>query len=338
MKKIVIIVSLLILTIVLSGCKKTEITCGLGTEIIDGYCVRASLDEPVDDLIPEDEVVSDDTKIPDDTIDPIDTVVTNACETDLSIYEDELVEYSLVWSDEFDYEGKLDDSKWEYLIGNGRSYGIPGWGNNELQYYTDSLNNVKVGNGKLTITASTESYNQFDYTSGRVRTMNNADFKYGVFEVCAKMPVGLGTWPAIWMLPTNSPYGGWPYGGEIDIMEAVGFEHDIVHWNIHTKAHNWGDGISYGDKTYIRDINDSFHKYAVKWKEDSIQFYVDGILGMTYSPSNMSDPNYWPFDSEFHLILNIAIGGAWGGQRGIQEGTWETSMEVDYVRVFQERN
>jgi len=262
----------------------------------------------------------------------------DACQTDLSVYGSEASSFEMVWSDEFEYEGKLDDTKWEYLIGNGGSYGIPGWGNNELQYYTDSLDNVKVQNGVLTITASTDGYAQYGYTSGRVRTMNKADFTYGVFEVCAKMPTGLGTWPAIWMLPTNSPYGGWPYGGEIDIMEAVGFEHDIVHWNIHTKAHNWGDGVSYGDNTTVPNIYEQYHRYAVRWDEFSITFYVDGIEGMTYAPGNMSDPNYWPFDSDFHMILNIAVGGAWGGQRGIQSGSWETKMEVDYVRVFQESN
>lgn len=337
MKKTFIIISFITLIFILSGCNKTEITCGVGTEIIDGYCVKSTTEEEeilnleTEEDIIEDEIISD----PVTSLEEEEMTFSDACETDITLYESEQEEYKLVWSEEFDYTGKLDDTKWEYLIGNGRNYGIPGWGNNELQYYTDSLENVKVENGKLLITASTDSYNQYNYTSGRVRTMNKADFKYGVFEICAKMPVGVGTWPAIWMLPTNSPYGGWPYGGEIDIMEAVGFEHDIVHWNIHTKAHNWGDGISYGDKTYVSDINDSFHKYAVKWKEDSIEFYVDGVLGMTYEPSNMNDPNYWPFDSEFHLVLNIAVGGAWGGQRGIQDGNWETSMEVDYVRVFQ---
>lgn len=263
------------------------------------------------------------------------TTTSDIVQTNLQDYLEPGESYELVWAEEFDYEGMLDSDNWTYLIGNGQDYGIPGWGNGELQYYTDRLENVYVQDGRLTIKASTDGIAGYGYSSGRVVTKNHADFTYGVFEVSAKMPTGLGTWPAIWMLPTNSPYGGWPYGGEIDIMEAVGFETDTVHWNIHTKAHNWGDNRSVGDHGYIPNIATEFHRYGIKWLEDQIMFYVDGVHQFTYTPEDLNDSNYWPFDSDFHFILNIAVGGSWGGQQGIQEGTWETTMEVDYVRVYQ---
>jgi len=271
MKRFVVVSLMVMFVTLLSACEPTEVTCGEGTILEDGYCVKEEEPEPmcgegteliegecvpteeptlceegyslVDDQCVLDEVepivcdegysLVDGTCVLDE-VEPIvcdegytliddtcvldEPVVVDTCSTDLSDYGAVASTFELVWADEFDYEGMLDDSKWEYLIGNGGSYGLPGWGNNELQYYSNSLDNVKVEDGVLKITASTDGYAQYDYTSGRVRTMNKADFKYGVYEVCAKMPNGLGTWPAIWMLPTNSPHGGWPYGGEIDIM------------------------------------------------------------------------------------------------------------------------
>ena len=166
--------------------------------------------------------------------------------------------------------------------------------------------------------------------------MNMGDWEYGVVEVCAMMPDTLGTWPAIWMLPTDSPYGGWPTGGEIDIMEAVGFESNTVHFNIHTLNDNWGTSRSIGDHSTINNIAGEYHRYAIKWLEEEIIFYVDGVEQFSYTPVADSY-EYWPFDTEFHLILNIAVGGTWGGQRGVQDGNWDDSMYVDYVRVYQEK-
>lgn len=316
MRKVILVV-ILFITVLLTGCTQTEILCGEGTVKIDGVCE-----------------VYVETDLQDDDEEEQDIVTTIACEMDITDYG--VSDYEMVWNDEFDYEGKLDETKWEYLIGNGHNYGIPGWGNNELQYYTDSLDNVLVKNGVLKITASTEGLSQYGYTSGRVRTMNNGDFEYGIVEVCAKVPDTLGTWPAIWMLPTDSPYGQWPKGGEIDIMEAVGFESNKVHFNIHTENDNWGTSRSVGASTNINNIATEYHRYAIKWVEDEVMFYVDGLMYFSYSPVQDSY-EYWPFNTEFHLILNIAVGGAWGGQRGIEEGNWEDSMYVDYVRVYQEK-
>ena len=314
MRKTLFIVMILV-SLLLTGCAKTEITCGEGLKMVDGVCIiDKTEEEPKEDDVVENPTVT--------------------CEMNIDDYG--VSNYEMVWNDEFDYEGELDETKWEYLIGNGGSYGIPGWGNNEKQYYSKDSRNVEVKDGLLRITASTYGFAQYDYTSGRVRTMNSGDFKYGVVEVCAKMPDTKGTWPAIWMLPTDSPYGIWPNGGEIDIMEAVGFEKNTVHFNIHTKNDNWGTSRSIGSHSTINAIATEYHRYAIKWVEDEITFYVDGVERFSYEPVADSY-EYWPFDTEFHLILNIAVGGTWGGQRGIEEGSWEDSMYVDYVRVYQEK-
>lgn len=332
MKKLLLILSLTVVSVLLVSCDTTQVSCGEGTVLIDNVCVPAT-----------NNTTSQHTTMVETTLSTTETITTednsqngNGCTMDITDYLIDGEEYEMVWSEEFDYEGRLDSTKWTYLIGNGHEYGIPGWGNGELQYYTDSLDNVFVHDGILTIKASTEGMNGYGYTSGRIVTKDNADFTYGIFEICAMMPTGLGTWPAIWMLPTDNVYGGWPYSGEIDIMEAVGFETDTVHWNIHTKAHNWGDNRSVGDHDTIENIATEFHRYGVKWLEDRIMFYVDGVHKFTYTPENLNDSNYWPFDQDFHLLLNIAVGGAWGGIQGIQTGDWETTMDVDYIRVYQE--
>lgn len=310
MKKFGILTSIAVV-LFLSGCTQTNITCGEGLEMKDGQCVIIEVDDDNNDVVEN----------------PSET-----CNITLSSYG--VDNYSMVWNDEFEYDGVLDDSKWEYQTGNGGAYGIPGWGNGELQYYTSELNNVEVANGLLRITASTDGYAQYNYTSGRVRTAGLGDFQYGIVEVCAKLPSTLGTWPAIWMLPTDSPYGIWPNGGEIDIMEAVRFEVDTIHFNIHTKNDNWGTSRSIGSYSKISNIDEEYHAYGVKWTETEIIFYVDGVEEFRYTPAAYSY-EYWPFDTEFHLLLNIAVGGAWGGIRGIEEGSWEDSMYVDYVRIYQ---
>jgi len=320
MKKILIL-GMLSLAIFLSACTETAITCGEGTRMEDGVCV---LDNDTQEK--EDEI--------EDPVDETEDPVEDSCSMSINDYG--VSDYEMVWNDEFDTDGMLDSTKWEYLIGNGSNYGIPGWGNGELQYYSNDEKNVNIDDGILTITATTEGFGPYGYTSGRVRTKDLADFQYGVVEVCAMMPDTLGTWPAIWMLPTDSPYGGWPNGGEIDIMEAVGFETNTVHFNIHTKNDNWGTSRSIGSHSTINGIATEYHRYGVKWLEDKIIFYVDGLERFSYSPATDSF-EHWPFDTEFHVILNIAVGGAWGGQRGVKDGNWDDSMYVDYVRVYQEK-
>ena len=239
-------------------------------------------------------------------------------------------DWQLVWSDEFN-DPNIDMSKWDYDVGTGDW----GWGNNEAQYYTYSSYNSFIEDGKLIIKAMLQNYGGANYTSARMVTKNHGDWTYGRFVVRAKMPAGLGTWPAIWMLPTDWVYGGWPYSGEIDIMEAVGFDHGTIHANAHCEIYNWWNGIPpTGGDLFVNDFNTEFHDYIIEWDENSIKWYVDDIQYHTYMNINQGSA-YWPFDQDFHLLLNIAIGGTWGGQQGIDNSIFPVQMEVEYVRVYE---
>ncbi len=233
----------------------------------------------------------------------------------------------LVWFDEFTADGSPNAAKWGYDLGG------DGWGNDELQYYTDRTENVMVENGKLIITACKESYGGMEYTSARLVTKNKGDWLYGRIEVNAKLPEGTGTWPAIWMLPTDWEYGGWPASGEIDIMEHVGFDMGNVHGTIHTEAYNHSLGTQKGDNIIIPDVHTAFHTYAIEWTEDTIHFFADNERYFTFV-NNHSDYTTWPFDKRFHLLLNIAIGGSWGGQQGVDDEIFPQTLEIDYVRVY----
>lgn len=234
----------------------------------------------------------------------------------------------LVWSDEFDYEGRPDLQKWGYDIGGN------GWGNNELQYYTNSTNNAFVEDGYLTIKAIKESFQGSSYTSARLVTKNKGDWKYGKFEIRAKLPKGRGTWPAIWMLPTDWKYGGWPESGEIDIMEHVGYDENVVHGTVHTEAYNHSKGTQKGGSKVVSNATSDFHIYGIEWREDRIDFFIDRVKYFTFYKES---DNYqqWPFNESFHLILNIAIGGNWGGANGVDNSIFPTEMVVDYVRVYE---
>ena len=238
--------------------------------------------------------------------------------------------YNLVWSDEFDGD-TLNEDNWKYEI-NGS-----GGGNNELQYYTDQ--NVTVSEGTLKITAKKEAYMSRDYTSSRITTEYHQTFKYGVIEISAKIPAGKGTWPALWMMPEFSRYGGWPNSGEIDIMEHVGYDPNVIHGTVHTDYYNHKDGSSKGGTTRdYQDVTEEFHVYKIEWLPDQIKWYVDDELYYTFNPNKFSScPTYkaWPFISPFFLIFNVAVGGDWGGAQGIDDDIFPTTMEVDYVRVYQ---
>jgi beta-glucanase (GH16 family) len=236
--------------------------------------------------------------------------------------------YKLVWSDEFDYTGKPDNAKWGYDIGGG------GWGNQEEQYYTDRLVNAKVENGKLIITALKESYGGSQYTSARLLTRYKGDWLYGRMEIRAKLPEGIGTWAAIWMLPTDWEYGGWPNSGEIDIMEHVGYDMGNVHGTIHTEAYNGMIGTQRGDNIIIPDVHEAFHNYSIEWTEDTIDFLADDVIYFSF-PNYHTGYDRWPFDKRFNLLMNIAIGGTWGGQQGIDDNIFPQTMEIEYVRVYQ---
>lgn len=236
-----------------------------------------------------------------------------------------------VWADEFNYTGAPDPTKWGYDIGG------HGWGNQEKQYYTNDLKNSRVENGVLIIEARKEKMENNDYTSARLVTKNKADFLYGRFEFKAKLPKGRGTWPAGWMLATEKSYGAnyWPDNGEIDIIEHVGFDQDRIHGNIHTKAFNHTIKTNKGNNVVVPGISDSFHIYACEWTPDAISIEIDGNKYFTFPKQSSYGWAEWPFDKKFHMILNIAIGGGWGGQKGIDDSIFPQRMEVDYVRVYQ---
>lgn len=241
--------------------------------------------------------------------------------------------FELVWSDEFDYSGLPDENKWSYDVGDGCP-NVCGWGNNELEYYTERrLENARVEDGHLIITAIKEDMGSKAYSSARLVTREKGDWTYGRIEVKAKLPTGVGTWPAIWMLSTDWSYGGWPESGEIDIMEHVGYEPDKIYGTVHTKAYHHSIGTQKGGEVVVDDCEEEFHVYAIEWSHSKIDFFVDDNKYFTFSKEEGSDK--WPFDQRFHLLLNIAVGGNWGGVKGVDESIFPQEMKVDYVRVYQ---
>lgn len=238
--------------------------------------------------------------------------------------------WELVWDEEFDYEGFPDSSKWSYdTKGNST-----GWGNNEAQYYTEAnKNNVWVKDGMLTITALKQSVEDKKYTSARLVTKDKGDWLYGRFEIRAKLPTGRGTWPAIWMLPTDWEYGGWPSSGEIDIMENVGYDPDTIVASAHTETYNHVIGTQKNARIACPDSYHTFHTYVLEWEEDEYRVYIDDIHYFTFK-NERSGYKEWPFDKRFHLILNLAIGGNWGGAKGVDDSLLPHRFEIDYVRVY----
>jgi beta-glucanase (GH16 family) len=237
----------------------------------------------------------------------------------------------LVWADEFDKSGLPDSTKWAYETGGN------GWGNNELQFYTARRSeNARVENGKLIIEARKEAHQGKNYTSARLLTQGKTTWTYGRIEAMAKLPKGLGTWPAVWMLGKNITTAGWPKAGEIDIMEHVGFDEGVVHGTVHTEAYNHSKKTEKGKAVPIKDVTMAFHLYAIEWTADQIDFFVDDQKYYSVQKSVLGNTEaQWPFDQPFYLILNVAVGGNWGGQKGVDETIWPQRMEVDYVRVYQ---
>jgi beta-glucanase (GH16 family) len=231
-----------------------------------------------------------------------------------------------VWADEFDGSGSPDPTKWGYEVGNS------GWGNNELQYYTKG-ENASVANGKLTIEARKEDRSGAKYTSTRMLTRNLKDFLYGRFEASIKIPPGRGTWPAFWMLPSDNAYGNWPKSGEIDIMEHVGYDPNKVHISVHTEAYNHLIRTEKTSSKVLPTAISEFHKYRVDWTPYSVRGFVDDVQVFEFINKNTGYSS-WPFNKKFFLILNIAVGGNWGGAQGVDDGIFPTKMEVDYVRVY----
>lgn len=227
---------------------------------------------------------------------------------------------SLVWSDEFDTNGAPNSANWTYDLGDW------GWGNGEAQNYTDNAENVIVEDGVLKITAKADGNG--GYTSARLKSQGLQSFKYGRIEVKAKLPNAQGTWPAIWMLGDSFETVGWPACGEIDIMEQKGQDKDNTLGTLHWLDAGSSSNASYGENTAVENASSEFHLYSLEWTEESLKIYVDNVK--FYEMTNNAD---LPFNDNFFMILNIAMGGSLGGE--IDAGFTEDSMEIDYIRVYQ---
>lgn len=237
--------------------------------------------------------------------------------------------WTLAWSDEFETPGAPDPATWDYEEGFLR--------NEESQYYTRGRReNARVEGGALVIEARKERFATGEYTSASLVTRGRREITYGRVEVRAKLPRGRGMWPAIWMLGADIGTVGWPRCGEIDVMEHVGFEPGRVYGTVHTEAYNHVKGTQRGGQVDVGDLYDTFHVYAVEWRPERIDFSVDGRAYFSFA-KEPGGPTVWPFDRPHDLILNVAIGGSWGGQQGVDDSAFPQRMVVDYVRVYRAR-
>lgn len=236
--------------------------------------------------------------------------------------------YALIWADEFD-GAAINPENWSFEIWQA------GRVNNEWQQYVKNPDNYRVQDGLLYITATRTGKNEKGgYSSTRLTSKGKKEFLYGRIEFSASMPSGTGTWPALWMLGANIDEVGWPGCGEIDIMEYVGFQPDTVHSNIHNL--NQSGETDFHMVVPLETAEEDFHVYGIVWSPDSINFYIDdpGNIVNVYAPETKTDEN-WPYNNPFFLIMNFAVGGNWGGRKGVDETIWPQSMIVDYVRVYQ---
>ncbi len=245
--------------------------------------------------------------------------------------------YNLVWSDDFNRTSATDSlpdsSKWTYNTGTGDN----GWGNSELQYYTDRPENVVLKDGKLHITAIEETYAGSGYTSGRILTKELYQTTYGRFEAKIKLPWGQGLWPAFWLLGVDdNGEVNWPTTGEIDIMEYVGQEPTIVHGTIHGPGYSGGEGVTKSYSLTNDRFDTGFHVFGIEWGENYINYYVDDVLYNQITPADLPEGKKWVFnnDKEFFIILNLAVGGSFVGAPN-SETVFPQTMEVDYVKVYQ---
>lgn len=246
--------------------------------------------------------------------------------------------YELVWNDEFDYKGLPDSEFWSFDEGYMR--------NNELQEYKSGLEYAHVDNGVLVLEAHEDAHDglnkwtgepyRFGYSSAEVVTRNKVSFKYGRLDVSARIPHGRGIWPAIWMMPVKSVYGGWPRSGEIDIMEyvwGIGEDHRTIQATVHTEDEVIGKNKVGAGWLSSETFDKEFHVYSLVWEEDSMDILVDDSVIYTYAKTGDISA-MWPFDQDFYLMLNVAVGGSWGGMWGIDESIFPAKMEIDYVRYY----
>lgn len=234
----------------------------------------------------------------------------------------------LVLEDNFDADGAPNDAIWSYNIGTGNN----GWGNNELQYYTDRPENITVENGMLKITAIKESYMGSGYTSAKILTKGKFEKKHGRFEARIKLPWGKGLWPAFWMLGANSDTVQWPQCGEIDIMEYLGSNPTTVLGTVHGPGYAGGESVSKSYTLTNSRFDTDFHIFGIEWGENYINFYVDNVLYNQITPDDV--PGEWVFNQPFYIILNMAVGGNLPGSPN-QDTVFPQEMLIDYVRVYQ---
>ncbi|CAF0844713.1 unnamed protein product [Adineta steineri] len=257
--------------------------------------------------------------------------------TDKVLHAD--TEWKRVFEDEFNEDGAVDNNKWKFETGTADN----GWGNNELQYYTDRSENAHCENGYLSIEAKKEDFQGSSYTSARLNSKQS--FTYGRLQIRAKVPAGKGTWSALWMLPDEKIYGSkyWPDNGEIDLMEQVGYDPSKVHSSVHTKANNGRDGNNPSHSIDINDATTEYKVYTLQWDSDKIEMFVSNDETNAFDKSIFKwekgdkDWTQWPFDKPFHILMNVAIGGDWGGKQGIDENAFPQRMEIDWVRFYEKQ-
>ncbi|MCB2220768.1 MAG: glycoside hydrolase family 16 protein [Bacteroidetes bacterium] len=242
-------------------------------------------------------------------------------------------EYQLIWQDEFNYSGLPDSTKWSYDTEGNEA----GWGNKESQFYTTArLENARVRDGKLMITAIHEQFNGKPFTSARL--YSKTDWLYGKFEVNARLPRANGTWSAFWMMPGGWSFndGNWPDVGEIDIMEHVGHNLGVIHASAHSKDYQWQTNTQKTGIIHVPTVADEFHSYILEWTPNVIRAFVNDSLYFEYENEGLGETK-WPYTKPFYLIMNIAVGGAWGNVEGIDTSAFPQTMEVDYVRIYQKK-
>ena len=248
---------------------------------------------------------------------------------------------NLVFEDNFDVDGAPDPSKWTFDLGTGEAEGLNGWGNDELQYYTNRPENIKVENGYLLITAMEEDFQGSSYTSARIKTQGLFQQRYGRFEARIRLPFGQGYWPAFWMLgDDNNGADVWPQIGEIDIMENTGDAPTEIFGSIHGPRYSGGESISKSLELLNTRVDSEFHVYGIEWGPDYINFYVDGELYNQLTPDDVIDETNgegeWVFnDREFYMLINLAVGGNLPGPPNANT-VFPQTMLIDYVRVYQE--
>lgn len=238
-------------------------------------------------------------------------------------YED--AHWTLAWSDEFSAPGRPDPTKWTYEHGRVR--------NGEAQFYTDRPDNVRVADGRLIITARKESWQGATCTSASVTSQGRFSFTYGKVEISAKVPAGRGTWPALWTLGDAITTVNWPACGEIDLMEYVGMNPERLYFTVHTKTFNHTKGTQRGHNVAQTRPWEDFHRYGLVWTPERLEWFFDGTPVFAFANDGQG-PDHWPFTAPQYLLMNLAIGGAWGGQKGVDDALFPAEFRVDYVRVW----